>query len=173
MQKQLWQVRMEPFEILFNVAVDPSAHVPGVFAVELTGKFIGVVSLDRRDRERPGHLRESGDEVEISYTFLPASWGHGFVSEAVAAVLGWAKTNLPNEPIVLCTQVANEPSLRVAARLGFRESRDLSNMAPSNGSECRTTKPAAASRNPGSTHTAITYPLTASASNYPREKAIR
>ncbi len=40
---------------------------------------------------------------------------------AVAAVLDWAATHLPSEPTVLCTQVANDASMRLAARLGFRE----------------------------------------------------
>ncbi len=96
-------------------------HRPGVFAVELAREFIGVVTLDRRDPERPGHVSESADEVEIGYMFLPASWGNGYATEAVAAVLDWAETHLPSEPIVLCTHAANEASVRLAARLGFRE----------------------------------------------------
>ena len=91
---------------------------PGVFAVETGGEFIGVVTLGRRDPETPGHVRESANEVEIGYLFLPASWGRGYATEAVAAVLD---TNLPSEPIVLCTQAAHEASMRLAARLGFRE----------------------------------------------------
>jgi len=46
---------------------------------------------------------------------------NGYATEAVAAVLAWAETNFPSEPIVLCTQAANEASVRLAARLGFRE----------------------------------------------------
>ncbi len=79
------------------------------------------MTLDRRDPERAGHVSESGDEVEIGYMFLPASWGNGYATEAVAAVLVWAETHLPSEPIVLCSQAANEASGRLAARLGFRE----------------------------------------------------
>lgn len=96
-------------------------HRPGVFAVESASEFIGVVTLDRRGPESPGHVRESANEVEIGYMFLPASWGHGYATEAVAAVLVWAETHLPSEPIVLCTQAAHEASVRLAARLGFRE----------------------------------------------------
>jgi hypothetical protein len=40
---------------------------PGLFAVESGGEFIGVVTLDRRDPESPGHVRESANEVEIGY----------------------------------------------------------------------------------------------------------
>jgi RimJ/RimL family protein N-acetyltransferase len=94
---------------------------PGVFAVESAGEFIGAVTLVRRDPERPGHVSESTNQLEIGYMFLPASWGNGYATEAVAAVLGWAETHFPSEPIILCTQSAHEASVRLAARLGFRE----------------------------------------------------
>jgi RimJ/RimL family protein N-acetyltransferase len=96
-------------------------HRPGVFAVEAAGEFIGVVILDRRSPERPGHVSESACEVEISYLFAPAWWGNGYATEACVAALAWADRYLASEPIVLCTQVANEASVRLAARLGFRE----------------------------------------------------
>ena len=92
---------------------------PGEFAVEADGVFVGTVNVDRRDLTRPGHVRAAGNEIEVSYTFLPLNWGNGYAGEAVNAVLVWAATAMPNEPIVLCTQVANTASLRVATRLGF------------------------------------------------------
>jgi len=98
----------------------PGNH-SGVFAVEAGGKFIGSVTLDRRDPVRPGHVRAEGNEVEVSYTFLPADWGNGYATEAVAAVLQWFEHALPEEPVVLCTQSANDGSMRLAARLGFVE----------------------------------------------------
>ncbi len=109
---------------------------PGVFVVALDGAMIGTVSVDRRDAERPGHLaagavagrRDAGpdvpaaaEEVEIGYMFLPQAWGHGYAAEACAAVLGWCAGALPGEPVVLCTQTANERSMRLAATLGFTE----------------------------------------------------
>ncbi len=94
---------------------------PGVFAVEALGSFIGIVTLGRRDQDRPGHLRARGNELEISYLFLPSSWGHGYATEAAAAVLGWLEHVCPEESVVLCTQVANDTSVRLAHRLGFRK----------------------------------------------------
>ncbi|GAA0909596.1 hypothetical protein GCM10009549_18160 [Streptomyces thermoalcalitolerans] len=38
-----------------------------------------------------------------------------------AAVLGWFAGVLPGEPVVLCTQTANDYSMRLAAKLGFTE----------------------------------------------------
>jgi hypothetical protein len=48
----------------------PGAY-PGMLAVEVEGRFAGVVSLTRRDPDHPGHLRPEGNELEVSYTFLP------------------------------------------------------------------------------------------------------
>ena len=98
----------------------PGSHA-GVFAVELAGAMVGTVTFDRRGAERPGHVRVEGDEVEVGYLFLPEAWGHGYATEAVGAALGWLREELPGEPVLLCTQAANAPSVRVAARLGFTE----------------------------------------------------
>ena len=53
--------------------------------------------------------------------FLPQAWGCGYATEACAAALDWFADALPGEPVVLSTQTANEPSMRVAAKLGFTE----------------------------------------------------
>ncbi|MGW7455019.1 GNAT family N-acetyltransferase [Streptomyces sp. NPDC054787] len=93
----------------------------GVFVVDHEGVMIGLVTLDRRDRERPGHVRPDGEEAELSYMLLPEAWGRGYAYEACAAALGWFADAFPGEPVVLCTQVANGRSVRVAAKLGFTE----------------------------------------------------
>jgi RimJ/RimL family protein N-acetyltransferase len=92
---------------------------PGVFAVEADGALIGNVFVNRRDPERPGRLATQGHDVEVGYLFRPAFWGHGYATEAVAAVLGWIEQVLPEEPVVLCTQTANVASVRLAERLDF------------------------------------------------------
>ncbi|MFG2712013.1 GNAT family N-acetyltransferase [Streptomyces goshikiensis] len=97
---------------------------PGVFVVDLDGAMAGIVTLDRRDAERPGHIcPEAGEagEAELSYTFLPKAWGSGYAVEACAAALDWFTGALPGEPVVLCTQTANDRSMRLAAKLGFSE----------------------------------------------------
>jgi RimJ/RimL family protein N-acetyltransferase len=53
--------------------------------------------------------------------FLPPAWGHGYATEACAAALDWVAQTLPSEAVVLCTQTANERSMRLAAKLGFHE----------------------------------------------------
>ncbi|ONK16152.1 GNAT family N-acetyltransferase [Streptomyces sp. MP131-18] len=94
---------------------------PGLFVIDLDGAMIGTVTLDRRDAERPGHLRPDAGEAELGYMVLPEAWGRGYAAEACAAVLGWFADAFPGEPVVLCTQTANNRSMSLAARLGFTE----------------------------------------------------
>lgn len=95
---------------------------PSLFVVALDGVMIGLVTLDQRDAERPGHVRPEGGEVELGYMFLPDAWGHGYAAEACAAALEGFADASPGEPVVvICTQSANERSMRLAARLGFTE----------------------------------------------------
>ncbi|WP_327256574.1 GNAT family N-acetyltransferase [Streptomyces sp. NBC_01244] len=94
---------------------------PGVFVIDLDGEMIGTVSLDRRDADRPGRLRPDGGEAELGYMLLPGAWGRGYAAEACAAALDWLADALPGERVVLCTQTANDRSMRLAAKLGFTE----------------------------------------------------
>lgn len=94
---------------------------PGFFVVDLEGSMIGIVTIDRRDAERTGHVRPEGHEAELGYMFLPHAWGKGYATEACAAALDWFATALPDEPVVLCAQTANGTSVRIAEKLGFAE----------------------------------------------------
>nr|WP_232546423.1 GNAT family N-acetyltransferase [Streptomyces antimycoticus] len=90
---------------------------PGVFVVELDGAMIGTIELNRRDAERRSHVRPDAGEAELGYLLLPEAWGHGYAAEACAAALGSFADALPGEPVVLCTQTANDRSMRLAAKL--------------------------------------------------------
>lgn len=96
---------------------------PGLFVVDLAGAMIGMITLDRRRRERegPGHVSPEAGETELGYLFLPRAWGCGYAAEACAAVLDWFADALPGEPVVLTTQTANDRAMRLAAKLGFSE----------------------------------------------------
>jgi RimJ/RimL family protein N-acetyltransferase len=106
---------------LERIVPEVPARYAGSFVVEHDGAAIGILTFRRRDRGRPGHIRPEGDEVEIGYLLLPEAWGSGYATEACAVALAWADRVLPGEPVVLCTQTANQPSIRGAARLGFVE----------------------------------------------------
>lgn len=93
----------------------------GFFVIELDGAMIGLITLDRRGAAHPGHVRPEADETELGYMFLPHAWGQGYALEACTAVLDWVAGVRPGEPVVLCTQAANYPSLRLAGKLGFTE----------------------------------------------------
>ena len=94
---------------------------PGLFVVELDEAMVGIVTLDRRDPARRGHIRAGGGKAGLGYLFLPQVWGRGYATEACAAALDWFTGALPGEPVVLSTQTANKASMRVAAKLGFTE----------------------------------------------------
>jgi len=94
---------------------------PGLFVIELDGAMIGTIELNRRDTEHRSHVRPDAGEAELGYLFLPEAWGRGYAAEACAAALDWFADALPGEPVVLCTQTANDRAMRLAAKLGFTE----------------------------------------------------
>lgn len=91
----------------------------GTFSVEAEGAFAGLVTVDRRDPCRPSDPTLPSDVLELSYVLLPQFWGQGLAKAAASAALSWVSRIRPAEPVVVCTQAANGPSLRLAARLGF------------------------------------------------------
>ncbi|MEU2238547.1 GNAT family N-acetyltransferase [Streptomyces sp. NPDC018338] len=94
---------------------------PGLFVIDLDGAMIGMITLDRRDAERPGHVRPEAGEAELGYMVLPQAWGHGYAAEACTAVLAWFADARRGEPVVLTTQTANDRAMRLAEKLGFTE----------------------------------------------------
>ncbi|MFD5483606.1 GNAT family N-acetyltransferase [Streptomyces hawaiiensis] len=111
-----------PRDELERAVPEVAGRRPGLFVVALDGAMIGTITiLDRRDAERPGHVRPEAGEAELGYMFLPEAWGCGYAAEACAAALDWFADALPGEPVVLCTQTANNRSMSLAAKLGFTE----------------------------------------------------
>ena len=92
---------------------------PGLFVVDLDGRMIGIVTLDRREAD--WQVRAAAGKVELGYLFLPHAWGRGYAAEACAAALDWFAGAFLGEPVVLTTQTANDRSMRLAAKLGFTE----------------------------------------------------
>lgn len=66
-------------------------------------------------RWKPQHQR-----AEIGYDLSPASWGHGYMREAVRAMLAHGFGTLELHRIEAIVAVANAPSANLLCRLGFQ-----------------------------------------------------
>ncbi|MFJ9620094.1 GNAT family N-acetyltransferase [Streptomyces noursei] len=95
---------------------------PGTFVIAdmTTDWLFGTLVLDRRDADLPGHITEEGGELDLSYLLRREAWGTGLAFEAATTALSAAADELPDQPVLVVTQTANERSLKLAARLGFQ-----------------------------------------------------
>ncbi|MFE9537306.1 GNAT family N-acetyltransferase [Streptomyces sp. NPDC006691] len=110
-----------PRDELENELPGTPTRRPGLFVIERGGAMIGIIELNRREEQRRTYVRAG--EAELGYLLLPEAWGHGYAAEACTAALGWFAEASPGEPVLLCTQIANDRSMRLAAKLGFTEVR--------------------------------------------------
>ena len=69
------------------------------------------------------------DTPDLGYTFDPASWGHGYATEAARCVFDYARANLGWPRIVSVIHPDNVRSLRVAERSGLRRDGQVEIMA--------------------------------------------
>lgn len=106
---------------LDEAGVAAVTDAPGSFVIvdKPTDAFLGTVSLTRRGMHHQGHVRPTGEELELSYTLDRRAWGRGLAYQAAIAVLRSAAAELPDEPVIVVTQTANVRSLNLARRLGF------------------------------------------------------
>ena len=100
-----------------NVTASPGVYV---IANKATDELLGTLTLNRRAAELPGHVTETGGELELSYVLRRSAWGAGLAFEAATIALRAAAAELPDQPVIIVTQTANERSLKLAERLGFR-----------------------------------------------------
>jgi [ribosomal protein S5]-alanine N-acetyltransferase len=75
------------------------------------GAFIGWCSLNRWNPEYRS--------ASLGYCFDDAVWGHGYATEAVRALLGWAFDTLDLNRVQAETDTRNVASARVLEKLGF------------------------------------------------------
>jgi len=85
-----------------------------------TGALVGEVGLADFRREIEPSFEGT---PEIGWILTPEHHGKGYATEAVDAVLGWAKRDLGAKEVVCLIDPENLASLRLAERLGFRERR--------------------------------------------------
>lgn len=67
---------------------------------------------------------EFGEEPEMGWIFAAETHGQGMASEASRAALDWAESHIDPTPIWAIVAPANEPSLKLAERLGFERVSD-------------------------------------------------
>ena len=76
-----------------------------------TGEALGICGLIKRD---------TLDDVDLGFAFLPRHWGQGYAHEAAAAVLDYGRAVLELDRIVAITSPDNVPSIRLLEKLGLR-----------------------------------------------------
>ena len=80
------------------------------------GKLVGNVGLFTAWR---GLDPEFGEEPEMGWIMAAETHGQGMASEACRATLDWAESNLAPTAMWAIIAPENEPSIRLAERLGF------------------------------------------------------
>jgi RimJ/RimL family protein N-acetyltransferase len=83
-----------------------------------SGALIGEVGFADFHRDMAPSF---GDTPEMGWLLTGAVHGRGYATEAVAAALTWADRALKHPKVVCMISPENTPSLRVAERVGFRE----------------------------------------------------
>jgi RimJ/RimL family protein N-acetyltransferase len=79
-------------------------------------RLVGMLSLFNAWRDMEP---EFGEQPEMGWIFAADVHGQGLASEACRAAIGWAEANLAPTAIWAIIAPANEPSLKLAQRLGF------------------------------------------------------
>lgn len=85
----------------------------GLYLVELKEESvsIGICGLIKRD---------SLEDVDIGFAFLPEYWGRGYAYEAASAVITYGADAFELKRIVAITSADNESSAKLLNKLGFR-----------------------------------------------------
>jgi RimJ/RimL family protein N-acetyltransferase len=81
-----------------------------------SGRLLGNVGLFTAWRQ---FEPEFGDTPEMGWIMATETHGHGLAREACEGLLAWAERSLEPTPIWAIISEGNEPSSRLAAKLGF------------------------------------------------------
>lgn len=76
-----------------------------------SGEPLGICGLIKRD---------TLEDVDIGFAFLPRFWGQGYAHEAASAVLDYGREVLELDRIVAITSPDNVASIRLLEKLGLR-----------------------------------------------------
>ena len=64
-------------------------------------------------------------DAEIGWIFAPSTHGRGYALEACQAVLRWFDEHFGPRPIWALISPGNDPSMKLAAKLGFKRQADV------------------------------------------------
>jgi RimJ/RimL family protein N-acetyltransferase len=64
--------------------------------------------------------RESLEDVDIGFAFLPRYWAQGYAHESAAAVIEYGKNVIGLKRIVAVTAADNQSSIRLIEKIGMR-----------------------------------------------------
>lgn len=87
-------------------------HGCGLYAVDrrVSGATVGLCGV---------LCRETLDDPDIGFAFLPAHRGRGYAYESAVAVLGYARSVLGMRRIVAVVSPGNDSSVKLLEKLGF------------------------------------------------------
>ena len=92
----------------------------GMWAIEekATGRFLGEAGFleSKRDLDPPVE-----GSLEMGWLVITEAQGRGLATEAVGAAIDWVRAAFPNRRMTCIIDPDNSPSLRVAAKFGFKE----------------------------------------------------
>lgn len=90
----------------------------GLWLVEIkaTGEPVGICGLIKRD---------TLEDVDIGFAFLPRYWGRGYALESARAVMDYGRQILELDRIVAITSPDNASSIRLLERIGLRFERTI------------------------------------------------
>ncbi len=88
----------------------------GLLIVEVAGTPAGICGLLKRD---------TLEDVDIGYAFLPEFWSKGYAVESAAGVISYAFESLSLSRILAITNPDNHASIRVLEKLGFEYQRTI------------------------------------------------
>jgi RimJ/RimL family protein N-acetyltransferase len=106
------------------------ATMTGSWALHGFGMFSVIEKAGGRWIGRLGPWRpEAWPGSEVGWGLLKSSWGKGYATEGATAAIDWAFDALGWTDVIHCIETANQPSRRVAERLGSTRQREC-NLPP-------------------------------------------
>jgi [ribosomal protein S5]-alanine N-acetyltransferase len=92
----------------------------------------GLLLVERKARPIPTPIgicglikRESLDDIDLGYAFLPRFRSQGYALEAASAVMAFARITLGLARVVAIVSPSNTDSIRLLRKLGFRRERQV------------------------------------------------